>query len=172
MTPAIALLLIGGVLIVAARRRDASIVNTILGREDSPPEKDVAGVTDATGSSDTPTAAASSIGSGTGLFQGRRIAKWIIPELKWARDNGWTGKVTSGYRSPAMQAALWNNRANNQYPVARPGQSEHGKTDFPHGAVDVSNPDQLASVLSKKPGGSPLKRGVPSDPIHFSGTGH
>ena len=33
--------------------------------------------------------------------------------------------VTSGYRSPARQAALYANRHTNPYPVARPGTSRH-----------------------------------------------
>ncbi len=33
--------------------------------------------------------------------------------------------ITSGYRSPARQAALYANRHNNPYPVARPGTSRH-----------------------------------------------
>jgi uncharacterized protein YcbK (DUF882 family) len=34
-------------------------------------------------------------------------------------------KVTSGKRSTERQAALYANRANNPYPVARPGTSKH-----------------------------------------------
>lgn len=33
--------------------------------------------------------------------------------------------VTSVYRSPTTQLALWLNRANNPYPVAPPGRSYH-----------------------------------------------
>src|SRR5690606_3681515 len=33
--------------------------------------------------------------------------------------------ITSGYRSPAQQQALWDRRAANPYPVARPGTSPH-----------------------------------------------
>ena len=33
--------------------------------------------------------------------------------------------VTSGLRTYEDQLRLWNNRANNPYPVARPGQSNH-----------------------------------------------
>ena len=33
--------------------------------------------------------------------------------------------ITSGYRSIADQTRLWNARASNPYPVARPGESAH-----------------------------------------------
>src|SRR5437867_799628 len=42
--------------------------------------------------------------------------------------------ITSGYRSPGEQAALWARRASNPYPVAEPGTSMHERglaIDFP-----------------------------------------
>ena len=42
-----------------------------------------------------------------------------------ARDFGRTFYVTSGRRTHAEQLRLWNNRANNPFPVARPGTSRH-----------------------------------------------
>lgn len=42
-----------------------------------------------------------------------------------ARDFGRNFYITSGLRTRAEQLRLWNNRANNPFPVARPGTSRH-----------------------------------------------
>ena len=46
-----------------------------------------------------------------------------LNQMAAARGERWT--VTSGLRTDAEQAELWANRANNPYPVARPGTSIH-----------------------------------------------
>lgn len=70
--------------------------------------------------------------------------------------------VTSGYRSPAAQADLWNRRASNPYPVARPGTSMHERGL----AVDVppSFVDDLVAVAAR----AGLCHPYPDrDPVHF-----
>lgn len=70
--------------------------------------------------------------------------------------------VTSGWRSPAAQQALWDRRATNRYPVARPGTSAHERGE----AVDVSLAvaDELAAVGPSVG----LCRPLPAtDPVHF-----
>ena len=70
--------------------------------------------------------------------------------------------VTSGWRSPAAQQALWDRRATNPYPVARPGASAHERGE----AVDVSLAvaDELAAVGPSVG----LCRPLPAtDPVHF-----
>ena len=52
------------------------------------------------------------------------------PELlarleRLAASRGETFEVTSGLRTTAEQQALWDRRATNPYPVARPGTSRH-----------------------------------------------
>jgi hypothetical protein len=42
-----------------------------------------------------------------------------------AAQRGETWKITSGLRTVAEQQALWDNRHNNPFPVARPGTSNH-----------------------------------------------
>lgn len=82
-----------------------------------------------------------------------------------ARAEGMLGQpipVASGYRSPQEQQALWDNRHNNPYPVARPGSSMHERgfaIDVPSGFVD-----QLLTVASAAGLCQPLPV---SDPIHF-----
>jgi len=70
--------------------------------------------------------------------------------------------IVSGYRSPAEQQQLWDNRASNPYPVAPPGTSMHERglaIDVP--AAFVPN---LLSVASQVGLCQPLPA---SDPIHF-----
>jgi len=97
------------------------------------------------------------------------IADWIIPVLEWAAGHGWAGTVTSGYRTYYEQAQL---NAAGAY-SAHAGLSNHETTKYPGGAVDVTNPSQLISVLRSYPGPLKLVGGVlgPIDPEHFSATG-
>jgi hypothetical protein len=97
------------------------------------------------------------------------IATWIIPVLQWAYQHGWTGTVTSGYRSYYEQVQL---NAAGAF-SAPAGFSNHETAAYPGGAVDVTNPSQLINVLRNYPGPEKLVGGVlgPVDPEHFSATG-
>jgi hypothetical protein len=97
------------------------------------------------------------------------IAAWIVPILNWAYAHGWNGTVTSGYRTYYEQAQL--NAAGAFSALA--GLSNHETTKYPGGAVDVTNPSELISVLQAYPGAVKLVGGVlgPIDPEHFSATG-
>lgn len=101
---------------------------------------------------------------------GKPIANWIVPVLQWASQNGWTGTVTSGYRSFAAQAKI---NAEGLF-SATAGTSNHETTSYPGGAVDVTDPSQLISVLKSYTGADKLIGGVLGtvDPEHFSATGH
>ncbi len=102
--------------------------------------------------------------------QHKPIAGWIVPVLDWASQHGWTGAVTSGYRSYSDQAAI---NASGAF-SAPAGKSNHESTQYPGGAVDVTNPGELIQVLSGYTGPDKLVGGVlgPADPEHFSATGH
>jgi hypothetical protein len=97
------------------------------------------------------------------------IADWIVPVLEWAYGHGWSGTVTSGYRTYYEQAQL---NAAGAF-SAPAGLSNHETTAYPGGAVDVTNPSQLITVLRSYPGPEKLVGGVlgPVDPEHFSATG-
>jgi hypothetical protein len=97
------------------------------------------------------------------------IADWIIPVLEWASLHGWTGTVTSGYRTYYEQAQL---NAAGAFSAAA-GRSNHETTVYPGGAVDVTNSSQLINVLRGYAGPVKLIGGVlgPIDPEHFSATG-
>jgi hypothetical protein len=97
------------------------------------------------------------------------IASWIVPILQWASLHGWTGTVTSGYRTFYEQTQL---NAAGAF-SAPAGLSNHETTVYPGGAVDVTAPAQLLDVLRKYQGPVKLVGGVlgPVDPEHFSATG-
>ncbi len=98
------------------------------------------------------------------------IACWIAPILQWASQHGWTGSVTSGYRSYSDQASI---NASGAY-SAPAGKSNHETTQYPGGAVDVTDPGQLLQVLKGYTGPLKLVGGMLGavDPEHFSATGH
>jgi hypothetical protein len=97
------------------------------------------------------------------------IADWIVSILQWASQHGWTGTVTSGYRTYYEQAQL-NSAGAYSAPA---GLSNHETATYPGGAVDVTEPGQLIGVLRGYPGEPKLVGGVlgPVDPEHFSATG-
>src|SRR5665213_548320 len=99
----------------------------------------------------------------------RPIADLIIPILEWASHHGWSGTVTSGYRTYFEQAQL---NAAGAF-SAKAGLSNHETTVYPGGAVDVTSPSQLITVLETYPGPVKLVGGVlgPVDPEHFSARG-
>ncbi|HUF32327.1 MAG TPA: M15 family metallopeptidase [Acidimicrobiales bacterium] len=70
--------------------------------------------------------------------------------------------VTSGWRSPARQQALWDARHTNRYPVAPPGTSAHERGR----AVDVpiAFVPRLVAVAPRVGLCQPLPR---TDPVHF-----
>jgi hypothetical protein len=103
--------------------------------------------------------------SGVASFEGKKVAAWIKPALVYARNHGWKGQVNSGYRSFADQIRIYNSGVR---PAAKPGTSNHEGTDFPRGAVDVSDAQTLARILSRSPYGKRLKWAGAKDPVHFS----
>ena len=96
--------------------------------------------------------------------QNKPIAAWIAPILQWASEHGWTGTVTSGYRTYDQQAAI---NVSGAYSTPA-GQSNHESAAYPGGAVDVTQPGQLISVLQGYAGPLKLVGGVlgPVDPEH------
>lgn len=91
------------------------------------------------------------------------LAPWFGHLYEVAASNGLRPQVTSTYRSPEKQAALYKRwlEGKNAYPVARPGTSyhEYGR------AVDmvVTNAPQLGAYW-RYLGGT---WGGEKDPVHF-----
>lgn len=102
---------------------------------------------------------------GVADFEGHKVAAWIKPALEYARQHGWTGQVTSGFRSYADQQRIYNSGVR---PAAKPGTSNHEFTTYPGGAVDVSAAQQLAKILARSPYAGKLVYAGAKDPVHFS----
>lgn len=105
---------------------------------------------------------------GTATFDGKPVASWIKPLLEYGREHGWKGTVTSGYRSDAEQKRIYDSGVR---PAAKPkayggGGSNHSRTGFLQGAVDVSDAATLDRILRAKH--SRLKFAGAKDPVHFS----
>lgn len=103
-------------------------------------------------------------------FEGVPVAAWIAPALQYAREHGWTGDVNEGYRTDAQQAAIYRSGVR---PAAVPkslggGGSNHSGDAFPAGAVDASDPQQLANILANSPYAKLLVYAGAKDPVHFS----
>ena len=98
-------------------------------------------------------------------YGGKPVAAWIAPILQYARAHGWTGGVSSGYRTLAQQTAIYNSGVR---PAAVPGTSNHEMTAFPGGAVDVTNASQLSAILAHSPYAQMLVWAGSKDPVHFS----
>jgi len=112
-----------------------------------------------------PAAQGGSYPVGVTSFQGKPVADWIAPILTYARQHGWQGTVSSGYRTYAQQKAIYDSGVR---PAAVPGTSNHEMDAFPGGAVDVSNASQLSSILQKSPYAGVLVWAGAKDPVHFS----
>ena len=82
-----------------------------------------------------------------------------------ARQFGFNARVTSGYRSTALQARLYQEyrAGRSRYPAQPPGQSKHEKGL----ALDVlsDNTSKLVGLLTDPSVG--LAWAGPADPIHF-----
>lgn len=96
---------------------------------------------------------------------GKKVASWIEPILAYAREHGWKGGINSGYRSFEDQTRIYNSGVR---PAAKPGHSNHEGSDYPRGAVDVSDPEALAQILMKSPYARKLVWAGSKDPVHFS----
>lgn len=107
-----------------------------------------------------------------GVFEDSKVPAWAVPALKWARQHGWTGHITSGVRTREEQAYLYSHPQG--YPVARPGESNHEIENGGAFDVDPGSAAQLWKILQRYPGRKPIW--APSvgldDKVHFSINGH
>lgn len=101
------------------------------------------------------------VGAATGRRRG--LAPAMLAALNRADQLlGRRVPVASGLRSIAEQRRLWERRANNPYPVARPGTSRHELGL----AVDI--PRAFVATLLRVAADAGLCRPLPdTDPVHF-----
>jgi hypothetical protein len=117
-------------------------------------------------------------------LEGHPMPWWVAREIKRARRNGWRGVVLSGYRTDREQlaaaaryAASLGQTIEQVYPHG-PLASNHCGRSWPAGAVDVTQPADLAEALHERPlpwHGRRLTWAVDvgfNDRAHFSRDGH
>jgi hypothetical protein len=126
------------------------------------------------GSSGAPSAPGAS--SGVGTFDGKPVANWFIPYLTWARQNGWQGRLNSGYRTPEYSEQLCYRICQPPAPSC-PGRcagrsSSHSQDVKPKGAIDVSDEARFGELMARCPFSPRICNDLPNDRIHFSVTGH
>ncbi len=105
-------------------------------------------------------------GGGLMAIDGKPVAEWIAKILIDARKAGVAFTVSSGFRSYAEQAAIYNSGVR---PAAVPGTSHHEGKAYPDGAVDITpGAEALAAWLGHSRFASALIYAGSKDPVHFS----
>lgn len=115
--------------------------------------------------------------SGVAYYDGRPVAKWMVPYLNYARAHGWQGRVNSGWRNPVYSEQLCYSMCG---APSCPGRcagraSNHAGSKNPQGALDVSDYFTFGKIMASMP----LPAGAPRlynalgsrDPVHFSASG-
>lgn len=116
-------------------------------------------------------------------FDGVPVAPWLVPRLKFARANGWRGRVVSGYRTDAEQlreATAYARRLGRPIASVYPSgvyASNHCGLRHPKGAVDVTDAQGLDLAMALWSRRGKVRRLVWAGPtigdwVHFSANGH
>jgi tape measure domain-containing protein len=93
----------------------------------------------------------------------------VINAVQYAKQMGWHGQVTSGFRTYAEQAALYQRYLAGGPLAAKPGTSSHERGE----AVDVTDYTTFGAIMRGAPAGSRLyNRLGAADPVHFSVSGY
>lgn len=115
---------------------------------------------------------------GVTTFDGVPVAKWMVPYLKWARANGWKGRLNSGWRSPAYSDSLCRRICGAPFCPGRCAgrRSNHAGSApppaQPSGALDVSDYITFKLLMLRAPFRIKLYNAMPvTDPVHFSTSG-
>ena len=85
---------------------------------------------------------------------------------------GWSGTVTSGYRTPEYSESLCFDMCGApSCPGTCAGRSSnHSGKVYPRGAIDVSDEATFGAIMRRL--GNPIKNSLgPADPVHFSVSG-
>jgi hypothetical protein len=93
----------------------------------------------------------------------------VVEALHFARQSGWHGRVTSGYRSYAEQKALYERYLHGGPLAAKPGTSSHERG----AAVDVTDYGAFGRIMRHAPAFERLyNRLGRADPVHYSISGY
>lgn len=114
--------------------------------------------------------------TGITAYDGRPVAAWMVPHLRFARDHGWQGQLVSGYRDPAYSEHLCLAMCGApRCPGRCAGRSSHhSQSASPNGAIDVSDYGTFGRLMGRPDAPTPRiynSLGA-QDPVHFSATGN
>jgi hypothetical protein len=114
------------------------------------------------------------VAPGVTTFDSRPVAKWMKPYLDFARKNGWTGTLNSGFRDPeeSEQECFKICGAPSCAGKCAGKSSNHSGKTKPHGALDVSDFERFGKLMQQCPLEPRILNDLPDDPVHFSTTGH
>lgn len=110
---------------------------------------------------------------GVGTFDGVSVAKCAIPVLTWCRQHGWSGRLVSGYRTPAYSESLCRRMCGRP---ACPGRCAGRATNHAYAgpdrfAMDVSDYIKFGQVVKNCPIRPHVHNSLPNDRVHFSPSG-
>jgi hypothetical protein len=112
---------------------------------------------------------------GVGTFDGKPVARPLIPYLQWARANGWRGVLVSGFRTPAYSESLCIRMCGRP---SCPGRcagrtSRHSQITLLLAAADVSDYVRFGQLMARCPHQPHLRNTLGArDPVHFSVAGN
>jgi Rv2525c-like, glycoside hydrolase-like domain len=112
--------------------------------------------------------------AGVATFDGKAVAAWMKPYLDWAREQGWQGTLSSGWRDPAYSESLCMGIC---HAAKCPGRcagrsSNHVGRVKPSGAIDVTHYEEFGRLMQHCPYSPRIFNDLPADRVHFSATGH
>lgn len=111
---------------------------------------------------------------GVTRYDGVPVAAWMVPYLQWARENGWRGRLVSGWRDPQYSRNLCMRMCG---APSCPGRcagtsSNHSGSTPGRGAVDVSDYVTFERLMARCPISPKLINRLDArDPVHFSVSG-
>lgn len=116
---------------------------------------------------------AAAAASGVTRYDGVPVAAVAVRYLDWARQNGWKGKLISGWRDPAYSQSLcYRICGRPRCPGLCAGlSSNHVGTTNARFAVDVSDYVTFRRVISRCPYTPRIYNALSNDPVHFSPNG-
>lgn len=112
--------------------------------------------------------------TGVGTFDGIPCANVAIRYLKWAREHGWQGHLTSGWRDPVYSRSLCRNMCGAD---SCPGKcagltSNHVGSTPERFAMDVTDYVRFGELMAKCPLEPKLHNYLgAADPVHWSPNG-